>query len=353
MIRYSFLLLIVLLIAACKDNNEQYASVADKIDKRALVETASVQEMNQAPTVKAIGRLASNKEVKLSFKIGGVIDFIKADEGKYIKKGQTIAALRTNEIDAQVMKARQALDKAERDLARVKSMFEEEAATIENVEDLTTLVEVSKADLDIALFNQKYAKIVSPISGRVLRRLAEPNELIGPGQPIFLVASSEGKAFVFKASLSDKDVAQIQYNDGVKAYFDAFPGEEFSGKVSLIAESADPRTGTFEVEINLGSNGKRLRNGLFGRVEIQPSQKTNYLTIPMDALVEADAAKMTIFIPSADQATAQEVTVKPLRIFGNQIAIEIPEGEPITSVITSGAPYLIDGDSIRIKGVSN
>ncbi len=346
---YGIFLLLVFTLFACKDNVEQLASVADKIDKRALVEVAKVEQRTDAMPIKAIGRLASDKEVKLSFKIGGVIAYIKADEGQRVSKGQTLAAVRTNEIDAQVMKAKQALTKAQRDLERVKKMYEEEAATLENVEDLTTLVEVSQADLEIAQFNQKYAKIVSPINGRILGRLAEPNELISPGQPIFLVASSGGKAFVMKAALSDKDMTNISYGDAATAYFDAFPNEKFKGSVSLISENADPRSGTYEVEINFSPNGKRLRNGLFGRVEIQPKANAPYYTIPMAALVEANERAMTIFVPSKDGKTAKEVQVKPIQIQSDYIAIEAPELETFETVITSGAPYLIDGDSILVK----
>ena len=73
--------------------------------------------------------------------------------------------MRTNEIDAQVLKAERALQKAKRDLERVQKMYADSAATLENVQDLTTLVQVSEADVDVAKFNQTYAKIISPVSG--------------------------------------------------------------------------------------------------------------------------------------------------------------------------------------------
>lgn len=338
----------LLLLWGCKDDVESYASVAEKIDKKALVKLESVEERTDALPIFAIGKLGSDTEIKLSFKIGGIISNMRINEGQKVSKGQTLATLRSNEIDAQVLKARQALDKAERDLERVKKMFAEEAATSENVDDLTTLVEVSKADLSIAEFNQKYAKIVSPVSGRIIRRLAEPNELVAPGQPLFLVASNEGKAFVMKVSLSDKDIARVKYGDKATARFDAFPNEIFEGAISLISESADPRTGTFEVELTIKSKGKRLRNGYIGRVEIQPESEGSYLAIPMEALVEGTDKGITIFVPSENGKIAKEVVVNPIGIHSDFIAIKKPT-TPFSSVITSGAPYLMDGDSIRIN----
>lgn len=345
--KYILLLLPITLLFACKDNVEIGASVADKIDKRTLVEVEPVKEKTEAIPIYSIGRLGSDTEIKLSFKIGGIISGIAVNEGQKVRKGQTLATLRTNEIDAQVMKAKQALEKAERDLERIKKMFAEEAATSENVDDLTTLVEVSKADLSIAEFNQKYARITSPVTGRIIKRLAEPNELVGPGQPLFLVASDEGKAFVMKVNLSDKNIARVKYGDKAVARFDAFPNEAFEGQISLISESSDPRTGTFEVELTIKSKGKRLRNGYIGRVTIQPEAEAPYLAIPTAALVEGDDKGITIFVPSDDGQTAKEIIVEPIDIHANFIAIKMPK-ETFKSVITSGAPYLVHGDSIRI-----
>ena len=346
--KYLFLLITILSLS-CKDKVESLAAVEDKINKKTLVELATVQQKTDAVPVHAIGRLGSDTELKMSFKIGGVISRMSANEGQRVQKGQVLAALRSDEIDAQVLKANQALDKARRDLERIQKMYDEQAATLENVQDLTTLVEVTEADLDIAAFNQKYAKIISPVSGRVIKRLAEPNELISPGQPLFLIASNEGKAFVMKIALSDKDITRVNYGDKAMVTFDAFPSENFEGRISLISESSDPRTGTFEVELSIESKEHRLRNGYIGRVEISPKAIAPYFTIPMAALVEADDKSCTIFIAIKNNTIAKEIQVEPFTIGADYIAIKDPGIEGFSEVITTGAPYLIDGDSIRIR----
>ncbi len=344
-----FFFSLLLLALSCKDNVESLAAVEDKINEKTIVELAEITQKNTALPIFAIGRLGSDTELKMSFKIGGVIASMSANEGHRVKKGQLLASLRSDEIDAQVLKANQALDKAKRDLARIEQMHNEKAATLENVQDLRTLVQVSEADLEIATFNQTYAKIISPVSGRVIRRLAEPNELVSPGQPLFLIASNEGKAFVLKIALSDKDISRVSFGDKALVSFDAYPGEKMEGRIGMIAESSDPRTGTFEVEINVNAKGKRLRNGYIGRVEISPKNIDPYFTIPMAALVEADDKTCTIFIPSNNSKLAKEIQVEPFAIGADYISIKNPELEQFTRVITTGAPYLIDGDSIRIK----
>jgi len=345
-----YLLVITLLVglAACKDNVELAASVDGKLDKRTVVEIAEVGQETETFPIYAIGRLESDAQLKMSFKIGGVIASIRVKEGQRVRKGKTLATLRSDEIDAQVLKAKQALDKAERDLERTKKMFAEDAATSENVDDLTTLVEVSKADLEIAKFNKKYARIISPVKGRIIKRMAEPNELVSPGQPLFLLGSNEGNAIVMKVALSDKDISRVSFGDNAKVHFDAFPQEDFDAEIVQIAEASDPKTGTFFVELNVDAKGKRLRNGYIGRAEIFPTANNTFLTIPMAALVEGNENEVTIFVPSENNAIAKKVIVEPLQIRSDFIAIKKPEMD-INRVITAGAPYLLDGDSIRVK----
>ena len=220
---------LVIFLGSCKINyNEQETS--SLIEQKNYVKIEAVETKTAPIPIHAIGRLGSDTEVKLSFKIGGIISSVKAKEGDFVKKGQTLATMRTNEIDAQVLKAERAVQKAKRDLERIEKMFADSVATAENVDDLTTLLQVSEADFEVAKFNQKFAKIISPVNGRIIRRLAEPNELVSPGQPIFLIASSSGSAYVMKANLSDKDINRIKYGSSAELRFDAFPNEIFNGK---------------------------------------------------------------------------------------------------------------------------
>ncbi len=349
--KYIFLIIILCLYNSCKENIDD---ITEGIEKRdfTLVKAEPIEVTNDPIAVYAIGRVSSDKEVKLSFKIGGIISSIKAEEGEYVKKGKLLATIRTNEIDAQVLKAERAYKKAQRDLERVQNMYNDKAATLENVQDLTTLLEVTRADLEVAQFNQQYAKIISPISGRILRRNAEPNELVSPGMPIFVITNSSGSNYVMKAALSDKDVNRINYGDKAIMSFDAYPADEFKGSIEQISESADPRTGTFEVDISINKTSKRLRNGNIGRVEIYPKSSETYYRVPMDAIVETKNNDVIIFSPLVGDTIAKEWQTQPVHIDENFVLVNFLEGDAPHEVITAGAPYLMDGDKIKIENRS-
>ncbi|MFK8006171.1 MAG: efflux RND transporter periplasmic adaptor subunit [Saprospiraceae bacterium] len=344
-----FIFFLLLFFAfSCRVDHHQNES-SEPAQQKNFVRIETVEAKTKPIPIQAIGRLGSDTELKLSFKIGGFISSLKAKEGDYVRKGSLLGTVRTNEIDAQVLKAERAVQKASRDLDRVKKMFADSVATAENIDDLTTLLQVSEADLEVAKFNQKYAKIISPVNGRVIRRLAEPNELVSPGQPILMIASSQGSTYVMKVSLSDKDVNRVKMKSQAEVDFDAFPNEVFSGKVSNIAESADPMTGTFEVEISIDAKKKRLRNGYIGRAKISPMESEPYLELPIQSIVEGDQKEVTIFVPTQSDTIAKEIKVEPIHITNNSIFIKTPSEGMIEKVVTTGAAYLIDGDRIYIK----
>lgn len=345
----NFILFTMIIFAfSCRVDHHQNEST-EPAQQKNFVKVATVETKTTPIPIQAIGRLGSDTELKLSFKIGGFISSLKADEGDYVRKGSLLGTMRTNEIDAQVLKAERAVQKASRDLDRVKKMFADSVATSENIDDLTTLLQVSEADLEVAKFNQEFSKIISPVNGRVIRRLAEPNELVSPGQPVLMIASSQGSTYVMKVALSDKDVNRIKMRSQAEVDFDAFPNEVFSGKVSNIAESADPRTGTFEVEISIDAKNKRLRNGYIGRAKINPLESAPYLELPIQSIVEGDQKEVTIFVPTQSDTIAKEIKVAPIHITNQSIFIKKPLEGVIEKVVTTGAAYLIDGDRIYIK----
>ena len=299
MIRFSVFFLSLFLFLSCKQNfvvENEDSNTRSSQARPVIVEYLS--ETKEPIPIEASGLLGSEAEMNLSFKVGGIIAQMNVEEGSRVRKGQTLAKLRTTEIDAQVVKAQQSRDKAERDLNRIKGLYADSAATLEQVQNLQTTFDVAKADLEIAQFNRSYARIVAPARGRVLKRFAESNELIGAGSPIFKLASDEGKGFILTIGVSDRDIIRVQMNDKAEVQFDAYPEKVFTAHVSEIAEAADPQTGTFEIELQVDPNGAILKNGFVGKVILFPSNEANYIKISLDALVEGSEDLANIYLPT-------------------------------------------------------
>jgi len=196
-----------------------------------VVVTAPVEFAQVAPPVLASGVLAGQSEVPLAFKIGGVIARLDAEAGQGVRAGQAIASLQAAEIDAAVAKAQAAADKSERDYARARALVADSVITRTLFDDAGTARDVARSDLRTARFNQRYAAIVAPAAGTVLRRLAEPGQTVGPGTPI-VVFSADGSGQVVRVGLADRDVVRVRAGDTATVTFGALPGRTWSGHVT-------------------------------------------------------------------------------------------------------------------------
>jgi RND family efflux transporter MFP subunit len=318
-------------------------------DEATPVRTALVEAARSASVVRAVGILAPHDEIRLSFKVGGVVESLAVDAGDSVRKGQVLAVLKRAEVDAAVSQAAEAAEKARRDLERGERLRADEVATREQVEDLRTAYNVARSGLQAAQFNARFARIEAPADGVVLQRLAKADELVQGGQPVLVLGATD-QGWIVRASLADRDVVRTNPGDVARVLFDAFPGREFEGRVSRVATSADPQTGTFEVEIDLAVADERFARGLVAKVEIELAGTAGDVAraaIPVAAIVEAHGPGATVFVLDAATGVARrrEVVVGP--IVGDRVLVL--EGlTPGEQVVTDGAAWLADGRAIRV-----
>ena len=296
--------------------------------------------------VTATGTLGPKEEVPLSFKVGGVIAKLRVDEGQSVRAGDTLALLDLSEIDAAVVRARSAADKAERDLTRAQRLYGDSVATLEQAQNAATGRDVARAELETATFNRRYAIIVAPASGVILKRSAEPGELVQAGIPI-LKLGSHARGVVVRAGLADRDVVRVRLGDRAMVQFDAFPDRTFEGTVTELAGASDPMTGTYDVEVTIPA-ASWLASGLVGRVEIRPAATHPVALIPIESLLEADGSHATVFAVSADGRRAERHSVTIAFLTGDRVAVTSGL-EGVTTVVTDGAAYLDDRAALRVR----
>ncbi|MGH7527483.1 MAG: efflux RND transporter periplasmic adaptor subunit, partial [Gemmatimonadales bacterium] len=293
----------------------------------------------------AAGTLAPKDEIALGFKAAGVIARIAVDAGDEVRAGQTLAALDLREIDATRSKARSGAAKAERDLVRARRLYADSVVTLAQLQDAETVAEQARADVEAAVFNRRYAVIVAPARGTILRRSAEPGENVSAGATV-LVLGSRARGNVVQAGLADRDAVSVHQGDPAIARFDALPGKAFHGRITQIAAAADRGTGTYGVEITL-PDASDLAAGLVGQVEIRPAGGARTALVPIEAVLEADGTEATVYTVSADGVRAERRRVTVGFIDGRHVAVA--DGlEGAAAVVTDGAAYLADGAPVRV-----
>lgn len=313
------------------------------------VTVATLTDSDSTASVVATGRFGSRDEIPLGFKMGGVVTRVLVDEGATVQRGQVLAMLDLREIDAAVAKAQVAADKAQRDQARVQRLAADSVATLAQAQDAQSALDAARADLSSARMNREYAIITAPEAGTVLQRLITPGTTVGPGTPVFMLGGSR-RGRVLRAGLPDRDALRVRVGDNATVHFNALPDRQFSGKVVLVGRSADPRTGTYPVEVAV-LKAEALPSGLVGQLTIAVRGVLLSSLLPVDALLEADRDSATVYTVSSDSAPGASLTAHPQRVQvtrleGDRAAIS---GLPANAlVITRGAAYVTPGAPVRV-----
>ncbi len=309
------------------------------------VRIATATRESVSETISVSGLVVSDSEARLSFKTGGVIERILVDEGDFVKKGQLLAKLNLTEIQAQVSQAQEGVEKAKRDLQRAENLYRDSVATLEQVQNARTQLRLAEEQAAIAQFNLSYSEIRAPISGKVLKKLANEGELTNPGNLVLVVFSATPGDWMVQAGVADRDFVRLRVGDRVRMAFDAYPGQTFSGRVHELPQSPDPATGLYPVEFKFDTRGQKFTYGMFAKVELETLGNGSYLMVPIDAIVEGNGAAAFVFVPDSNRARKVPVRIASIRDRKVLIADGLTEGQPI---ITDGSAYLTDNVVIKV-----
>ena len=277
----------------------------------------------------------------------------------------TQAQAEVADAQAQVERAIAELQQAQADAARLQSLSADGAIPEQTAEQAQTAVRtaeqavrsaeqlvrtreqaIAAAERRVAsqqaILNQarerlSHATLTSPLSGTVLVRLADPGDLIQPGQEVLQLGDlSEIHVIV---QVADRDRGQIQVGQPADVQFDAFSGDTFSGRVTRISPVADTTARLIPIEITLSNPGQLIGSGLIARVNFAAAGTQQTIRVPQSALAlgEPDNAEdsdiLFVLVENNNQATAQprQVTV------GDRSNGQIE----ILSGLEAGEPYII------------
>ncbi len=313
------------------------------------VQLAKVENISRAEPILASGIVASTDEARMSFKLGGIVSKIYVKEGQRVSKGQLLATLDMTEINAQVSQAQYGVDKSERDFGRVQNMVKDTAATLEQLQNVTTGRDVAQQNLTIARFNQSYAQIRSAISGIIIKKMANEGELVGPGVPIFMVSSNQKSDWVVRVGITDKDWTRLKIGDDATITLDAYATDEpLTGSVSELAPMADPMNKMYEVEVKIATNGKKVASGMFAKVELNPAQNRSYAVVPIEAILEGNGKNAYVFTLDNSRKKVKKIPVTIGYIEGNKVLITSGL-DSVNEVVTSGSAFLGEGALVLVK----
>jgi RND family efflux transporter MFP subunit len=270
-----------------------------------------------------------------------VIDRILVSEGDKVKRGQLLATTKSTEISAQVQQVQLGVQKAERDYQRVLNLYNDSVATLEQLQNAKTGLEIARQNLSQASFNQQYSKIYATQDGFVIRKMKNEGELSEPGAPVLVLGGvSNSSAWILSTGVADKEWALIDKGNPATISFEAFPGKSFQAVVSRKGLAADPADGTFPIELQVSFGKEQPATGMFGKASIKSMITQNGYTIPYESLLEANGKTGFVFA-SNDGKSVKKVEVLIGQINNNTVQV-LSGLEGYAYIVSSGSPYLND-----------
>lgn len=323
------------------------------------------------------GRIRAQQFVEIRARVEGYLEKMLFTEGTYIRKGQTLFIInpqlyqaRVNRAKAQLSKARAQALKAERDLSRIRPLFEQNAASqldldnaIAAYESATADVAVCEADLTQAELTLSYTSVRSPASGYISQRNVDIGALVGPGNQSLLatIVKSDTVRIDFSmtsleylrskarnVNLGQRDSSR-KWNPCITVTLADGSTYPYQGMVDFADPQIDPKTGTFSVRAEMPNPDHILLPGQFTRVKLLMDVRENAIAVPTKALIVENGGAYLYVVRANNTVEKRYVETGPE--VGNNTVIErgLAAGERI---VTEGMHKLSHGAKVEAKPAS-
>jgi cobalt-zinc-cadmium efflux system membrane fusion protein len=315
------------------------------------IATAKVAYHSVGSLQSAMGRVLAPQPrmAKVSYAFPARISAVHAQIGDWVKKGQPVLTLQSEEVGrarSEYYKAVADLELARQNYEREKQLsargvgaqkntlaaeagFKVAQANLDAAEKKLHVLGFSEADVRlIAETHQIYPeiKLLAPISGKVIEHKAILGSMID--QTTDLMTIMDPTVLWVDAEVFERDIAKIRIGQEVRVSVLAYPGEVFRGKISYISETMNPETRTLNVRTEVQNRDFKLKQGMFADVSIILNAAQKVLAVPREAVLE-DRNQDIVFLKTGDQYALCFVTVSAEQNGYCAIAEGLQEGDEV------------------------
>lgn len=357
------LLALALVLAGCR--HEQAATRAP-----VPVRVQPVLTQDAAAGLGYSASIVPYTQVALDCKVGGYVREIlqvkgadgrtrDVQDGDVVRKGTVLATIDDRQYrdqvrgaSGQLAEAKAALVEASAKWKRSQALWATQSITAPDHDKArkdhdTALGQVQAAQAQLAAdqLDVDWTRIVAPADGVVLQRNVDVGSLAQPGTVAFQLADTAQVKAVF--GVPDVSLGTVQMGSTQTVVTDAYPGQEFTGRVTEISAAADTQTRVFSVEVTIPNTDGRLRSGMIASLRVGAAAAAAVPVVPLAAVVRdpGPGGGFAVYVVADGRAT-----IRPVRlgtVYGDVVAV--PEGlRPGDGVIVRGATLVADGSPVAV-----
>ena len=303
MLRKTFLVIaIASALAACSKGPKD----ADKKDAKppvqlsiSLEDTLTLQPNALASGPVVTGSVQPERKADLRAEVSAVVLQVLKENGDVVKRGDVLVKLdetairdSLNSAEASARSSAQALDQAERQVARMKTLRASGMTSAQAMDDAevrrnNAASEVAAARSRAALARQQLSRtaVRAPFDGVVSERKVSAGDTAQPGKE--LVKVIDPTSMRFEGRVSADRIAAVKVGQPVSFRINGYANQEFRGIVKRVDPAANEVTRQVEVLVAFAPNSQQPRvSGLYGEGRIE-SDSTPALMLPEGALVKS------------------------------------------------------------------
>lgn len=283
--------------------------------------------------VEALGNAYSDESVTLSASVSETISSIQFTDGQIVKKGDIIATLEQREEQAQLKAAKLQLAEHERELARLKSLLENKAASAREHDERQTQMKLTQQQVREMEARIEDRIVRAPFDGVLGVRRVSVGALVRPGDSITTIDNIEKIKLDF--NVPAVHIAALKPGISIEARTEALGNAVFTGQIESVDTRVDPITRTVLVRAIIPNPEHILRPGLLMRVTLMKNARTA-LVVPEESITQR-------------QSTHAVWVVNPETDIVEQRSVMIGIRRPGIVEITSG---LKEGEWVVVRGVN-
>ncbi len=284
---------------------------AKEKDKEAAAADTSVpvevQALRRAPIVAVYSGTApveAHEEAEVVAKVGGEVRQLYVEEGDSVRTGQVLARLDGDRLRLEVAQTEANLRKLERDYKRQLELSEKGLVARGTAENAKFDLDALRAAYDSARLELSYTEIRAPIDGVISARHIKVGNTIAPNAPTFHVTNLD--PLVAYVHIPEREFRKLAPQQTADVVVDALGSERFTGVISRISPTVDPKTGTFRARVEVKDPTRRLKPGMFARVNIVYERREDALQLPRSAIVDTDGT-LSVFVVNGAQAEQRTI----------------------------------------------
>lgn len=228
--------------------------------------TPSVKQLTDAGDLVFSGIFEAFRETKISAEMQGKINHIAVDAGSKVIRGQTLVQLDDALLQWQLQAVDVQIEGLTADVNRYSILAKADAIQAVQLEKAQLGLKSAQVQRSTILEQIQKTTIKAPFSGVIFAKLNEVGGFAAPGVPILHMLEMDPLKFTF--NVPENDLKYFKTGQTLEIMADAFPDKKIQGRVSQIANKANPGN-SFPIQCTVNNfSNHELRAGMFGKIQL-------------------------------------------------------------------------------------